>query len=476
MNRVYECVRMPLQHSSSELFIFRCSRKTYPSDLPLVSVIIPFRNEALSVLLRTVHSIINTTPQQNLVDIILVDDGSTDDDVKSVLEVHVKGMTKVKILRLSSSVGLMGSRQKGIENATSDIIVVMDSHMEVTAGWFEPIATEMKMDPKALLTGQVGVIDRDTFQFQSFPLDKVPENSLDYQTFDFYLYQTGAFLKEEYLKTRKMKSDPFYIPAIQGNFFMMNRTMFLKLGGFDLGMKLWGAEQFELSFKVWMCGGSIKCVPCSLAGHLYREIIWKRPKSETKHSNEYRLAAVWMDQYRNDVFEMLGNYSLEYGDVEERRKIRRTNKCKSFQYYLDKVKTFAHIYIPRGRKAKGIIQNAATEACLDGPLHYGSQIAIITYWCHYKGYNQYWELSAKDQLRHSYVCVRRNMTNHAVTERCKEHGLDEQTWRYNQNDEIVEQSSGLCLTANTINTPVHLEACKGKRNQKWFWTRLERDD
>ena len=42
----------------------------------------------------------------------------------------------------------------------------------------------------------------------------------------------------------------FSIPAIQGNIFMMNRTFFQSLGGFDPGMKVWGAEQFELSFKV----------------------------------------------------------------------------------------------------------------------------------------------------------------------------------------------------------------------------------
>lgn len=33
--------------------------------------------------------------------------------------------------------------------------------------------------------------------------------------------------------------------------FGINKTFFQSLGGFDLGMKVWGAEQFELSIKVF---------------------------------------------------------------------------------------------------------------------------------------------------------------------------------------------------------------------------------
>lgn len=44
--------------------------------LPRVSVIIVFHNEGWSVLMRTVHSVINRTPPQFLEEILLVDDYS----------------------------------------------------------------------------------------------------------------------------------------------------------------------------------------------------------------------------------------------------------------------------------------------------------------------------------------------------------------------------------------------------------------
>lgn len=57
-------------------FPFRCKNMSYSSDLPQLSVIFIFVNEALSVLLRSVHTVIQRTPAHLLREIILVDDHS----------------------------------------------------------------------------------------------------------------------------------------------------------------------------------------------------------------------------------------------------------------------------------------------------------------------------------------------------------------------------------------------------------------
>lgn len=72
------------------------------TSLPSASVIIIFFEEPYSVILRTVHSVLNTAPSMLLKEIILVDDFSSFSDLKGKLSHYVKTRLpdKVKLLRL----------------------------------------------------------------------------------------------------------------------------------------------------------------------------------------------------------------------------------------------------------------------------------------------------------------------------------------------------------------------------------------
>ena len=60
----------------SLFFHSRCRNISYHANLPQVSIIFIFVNEALSVILRSIHSAIRRTPAHLLKEIILVDDNS----------------------------------------------------------------------------------------------------------------------------------------------------------------------------------------------------------------------------------------------------------------------------------------------------------------------------------------------------------------------------------------------------------------
>lgn len=144
----------------------KCKNVVYEHDsLPKVSIIIPFYNEALSMLLRTIHTVLNRTPDQILEEIILIDDESSHESLLSPLDRYVRLLPKVKLLRNAGREGLIRSRMRGADAARADILVFLDAHSEVNAGWLEPILVELMKHPNSIIQPFVDGIDIQTLTY-----------------------------------------------------------------------------------------------------------------------------------------------------------------------------------------------------------------------------------------------------------------------------------------------------------------------
>jgi hypothetical protein len=116
-----------------------CRSEVYDIDtLPDMSVVIIFTNEAFTSLVRTLHSVVNRTPNKLLKEIILVDDFSDHRDLKGKLERYIAvnfELGKIRLIRLAKRSGLIRARMIGAHLAIGDVLLFLDAHCEAIEQW-----------------------------------------------------------------------------------------------------------------------------------------------------------------------------------------------------------------------------------------------------------------------------------------------------------------------------------------------------
>lgn len=108
----------------------KCLDKSYGGLRLTASVVICFYNEARSVLLRTVTSVLRRSPDHLLREILLVDDASSLGDLKGNLTASLSKLSrKISVLRLKEREGLIRARIAGARRAIGDTLVFMGEYI-----------------------------------------------------------------------------------------------------------------------------------------------------------------------------------------------------------------------------------------------------------------------------------------------------------------------------------------------------------
>ncbi|CAB1341105.1 unnamed protein product [Coregonus sp. 'balchen'] len=153
-----------------------------------------------------------------------------------------------------------------------------------------------------------------------------------------------------------------------GGLFAMDRKYFNELGQYDSGMDIWGGENLEISFRIWMCGGQLLIIPCSRVGHIFRK---RRPYGspggqDTMAHNSLRLAHVWMDEYKEQYLNLRPELrERAYGDISERQAVRQRLQCHSFKWYLDTIYPEMQVASPHNKPQQPVfLRNLQADRCL----------------------------------------------------------------------------------------------------------------
>ncbi|XP_058498278.1 polypeptide N-acetylgalactosaminyltransferase 6 [Solea solea] len=424
--------------------------------LPNTSVIIVFHNEAWSTLLRTVHSVLHTSPAILLHEIILVDDASTAEHLKVQLEEYVRPLKIVHVIRQKERKGLITARLLGASFAQGEILTFLDAHCECFHGWLEPLLARIVEEPTAVVSPEITTIDLNSFQFHK-PV--VTNRAYNRGTFDWSLTFGWEAIPEEARKLRKDETYPVKTPTFAGGLFSISKKYFEHIGTYDDQMEIWGGENVEMSFRVWQCGGQLEIIPCSVVGHVFRtKSPHTFPKGTEVTRNQVRLAEVWMDDYKKIFYRRNKNAATmasehKYGDVTDRLNLKERLQCKNFTWYLNTV--YPEAFIPDLAPEKyGALRNSGSKTCLDVGEHNEGGKPLIMYTCHNMGGNQYFEYSSHKELRHNIgkqLCLHATPYPERVKiELCQRKGKGtslspQQEWVFTEENLLKNPSSGKCL-------------------------------
>uniref|UniRef100_A0A2C9JM97 Glycosyltransferase 2-like domain-containing protein n=1 Tax=Biomphalaria glabrata TaxID=6526 RepID=A0A2C9JM97_BIOGL len=335
------------------------------SNLPAASVIIVFHNEAWTTLLRSIHSVLDRTPIYLLQEIVLLDDFSDMDHLKEPLEAYIQSLEKVQLYRSTKRLGLIRARNTAFDYAKGEVVIFLDSHIECFPGWIEPLLAPIANDSSVIIFPTIERINQETF---------ATKMTLDLNRDIGGVTVSSMYFKwMPYLKSNTKTPELYYqSPTMPGGLYAVSRDWFSKLGKYDPEMDLWGGENIEISFKTWMCGGSLLLSLCSHVGHVYRFANPTLHGARLTLKNSVRVAEVWMDQYKHFFYEKLGYNIPEYGDVTSRVRLRQSLKCSNFSTYLEKVDARIKEKMDVNGVYFGQITSISTTLCLHRNEHKGN--------------------------------------------------------------------------------------------------------
>uniref|UniRef100_H3BH33 Polypeptide N-acetylgalactosaminyltransferase n=1 Tax=Latimeria chalumnae TaxID=7897 RepID=H3BH33_LATCH len=471
---IYVSDKISLNRSLTDIRHVNCKKKLYLEKLPNTSIIIPFHNEGWSSLLRTVHSILNRSPPELIAEIVLVDDFSDREHLKKRLEEYMAHFPKVRIVRTKKREGLIRTRMLGASVATGEVITFLDSHCEANVNWLPPLLDRIAQDRKTIVCPMIDVIDHDHFGYETQAGDAMRG------AFDWEMYYKRIPIPAKLQKPDP--SDPFVSPVMAGGLFAMERKWFWELGGYDTGLEIWGGEQYEISFKVWMCGGRMEDIPCSRVGHIYRKYVpYKVPSGVSLAKNVRRVKKNLCSQFSQCSYNRIKR--IVHGGpviVEEKLEVCVNKSFFYFPFYVGWSVSALRKGTPPPHPSVYEIRNTGLNLCVDSK--HGSSGSLLKLENCQKGRDGAWiygqvftlgwreDIRPGDPLHTKKLCFDAISHNSPVTlYDC--HGMKgNQLWRYREDKTLYHPVSNSCMDCNTAEKKIFMNICNpSSPTQQWIF-------
>ena len=267
-----------------------------------ISIIIPNYNSK-HLLEKNLPRVIRVTMEQwnnGTMEIIVVDDGSTDGSIEFINQFtssRVNGLKNslinnslinnksiIKLIRNERNLGFSSTANRGVGAANGEVVILLNTDVYPERGFLEPILSHFK-DPKVFA---VGMFDK------SIEGEKIVRRGRGIGEWQrgFYIHKKGEI----------NKADTAWVSGGSGVF---RKSIFLQLGGFDEIYNPFYWEDIDLSYRAQKAGYKILFEPKSVVIHEHEKgIIKSNYNKQQIKTISYRnqFLFVWKNANLNQLF------------------------------------------------------------------------------------------------------------------------------------------------------------------------------
>ena len=213
---------------------------------------------------KCLQSLISTLPPKS--EIIVVDNASPDGSGNYIAEQY----PHVTVLANRQNVGFGKGNNLGVDHAQGEYLVFLNPDTYFIDSWLEPMLTVLESSPK------IGMVTPKILLLREPELINACGNEMHF---------TGLTLCRGARAKADQYNESAEVNAVSGAAFVVRKSLFQQLGGFDSLMFLY-MEDTDLSLRVRQAGYTVVYTPKSVVYHDY-SLSFGRYKTYYQERNRY---------------------------------------------------------------------------------------------------------------------------------------------------------------------------------------------
>jgi cellulose synthase/poly-beta-1,6-N-acetylglucosamine synthase-like glycosyltransferase len=243
--------------------------------LPKISIVIPAYNEEKNIA-HTLKSILNSDYPKKKMEIIVINDGSTDKTASIIKKFPVK------LISLKKNIGKIAVLNKGIKAAKEKIILTIDSDIEVEPHTIKRMVQYFKDKKVGAVSGIYK--SKKIHNFFSSPFKYILEKLQSLEYLGFVL-------------SRKQQEMLDSILVVPGSIAAYRKSVLKKIGGFDDDTLI---EDYDTTIKIHKVNYKIRCDKNAIAWVVAPQSL----KSLIRERNRWYRGGIQVIKKHRDMFSL----------------------------------------------------------------------------------------------------------------------------------------------------------------------------